>query len=76
VLGDSGIDRADAYVTNAVKHFKWEALEDVAVGDWRGPVLSTVHSSSILRAQVDAAREDAFAGLVADLVKARDALAA
>jgi DNA polymerase len=22
-LGDAGIDRADAYVTNAVKHFKW-----------------------------------------------------
>lgn len=68
-------------MTNAVKHSKWEALEDVAVGDWRGPVLSTVHPSSILRAQddaarEDAAREDAFAGLVADLVKARDALAA
>jgi uracil-DNA glycosylase len=24
-LHDSGIKRADAYVTNAVKHFKWEA---------------------------------------------------
>ena len=23
-LEDAGIDRADAYVTNAVKHFKWE----------------------------------------------------
>jgi uracil-DNA glycosylase len=23
-LGDSGIDRADVYVTNAVKHFKWQ----------------------------------------------------
>ena len=24
-LADSGIDRQDAYVTNAVKHFKWQA---------------------------------------------------
>src|SRR5581483_453287 len=24
-LEDAGIDRADAYVTNAVKHFKWQA---------------------------------------------------
>jgi uracil-DNA glycosylase len=24
-LGDAGIDRDDAYVTNAVKHFKWKA---------------------------------------------------
>ena len=25
VLDEAGIDRADAYVTNAVKHFKWKA---------------------------------------------------
>src|SRR5918999_908351 len=24
-LGEDGIDRGDAYVTNVVKHFKWEA---------------------------------------------------
>ena len=24
VLGEAGIDRAEVYVTNAVKHFKWE----------------------------------------------------
>jgi uracil-DNA glycosylase family 4 len=48
-------------------------LEDVTVGDWHGPVLSTVHPSSILRAQDDEAREEAFAGFVADLVKAREA---
>jgi DNA polymerase len=24
-LADAGIDRGDAYVTNVVKHFKWEA---------------------------------------------------
>lgn len=132
-LRDSGIERADAYVTNAVKHFKWVArgkrrihqrpngteimacrgwleaelaavgprvtvalgavageaifgrgfrvrdhhgrLEDVTVGECRGPVLSTVHPSSILRAQDDAARQEALAGFVADLVKAREALA-
>jgi DNA polymerase len=133
-LHDSGIDRAGTYVTNAVKHFKWEArgkrrihqrpngteimacrgwleaelavvgprvtvamgavageaifgrgfkvrdhrsrLEEVAVGAWRGPVLSTVHPSSILRAQDGDARDKAFAGFVADLVRAREALAA
>ncbi len=131
-LHDSGIGRAEAYVTNAVKHFKWEArgkrrihqrpngteimacrgwleaelaavgprvtvalgavageaifgrgfkvrdhrgrLEDVTVGQWRGAVLSTVHPSSILRARDDQAREEAFAGFVADLVKARESL--
>ena len=130
-LHESGIERADAYITNAVKHFKWEArgkrrihqrpngteimacrgwleqeltavgprvtvalgavageaifgrgfkvrdhrsrLEDVTVGGWHGPVLSTVHPSSILRARDDKAREEAFAGFVADLVKAREA---
>ena len=133
-LHDSGIERADAYVTNAVKHFKWEArgkrrihqrpngteimacrgwleaelavvaprvtvalgavageaifgrgfrvrehrgrVENVTVGEWRGLVLSTVHPSSILRAGDDQARAEAFAGFVADLVKAREALPA
>jgi uracil-DNA glycosylase family protein len=133
-LRESGIERADAYVTNAVKHFKWEArgkrrlhqrpngteilacrgwleaelaavgprvtvalgavagealfgrgfkvrdhrgrLEEISVGTWQGPVLSTVHPSSILRARDEEAREEAFAGFVADLVKAREALPA
>jgi uracil-DNA glycosylase family protein len=133
-LHDSGIERADAYVTNAVKHFKWEArgkrrihqrpngteimacrgwleaelavvrprvtvalgavageaifgrgfrvrdhrgrVEDATVGEWQGPVLSTVHPSSILQARDDQARAEAFAGFVADLVKAREALPA
>jgi DNA polymerase len=51
-------------------------VEDVTVGEWQGHVLSTVHPSSILRAQDEGAREEAFAGFVADLVKARKALAA
>jgi uracil-DNA glycosylase family protein len=133
-LGESGIDRTDAYVTNAVKHFKWEArgkrrihqrpngteimacrpwleaelatvrprvavalgavagealfgrgfrvrdhrgrLEDATVGEWQGLVLSTIHPSAILRAPDDGAREEALSGLVADLVKVRQALAA
>jgi uracil-DNA glycosylase len=133
-LRDSGIERADAYVTNAVKHFTWEAcgkrrihqrpnrteimacrgwleaelatvrprvavalgavagealfgrgfrarghrglLEDAALGDWHVLVLSTIHPSPPLREPDDGAREEAFSGLVADLVKAREALAA
>ena len=51
-------------------------LEGASVGEWRGPVLTTVHPSSILRTEGADAREDAFAGFVADLVKAREALAA
>ena len=51
-------------------------LEDVRVGGWRGPVLSPVHPSSILRARDGQAREEGFAGFVADLVNAREALAA
>lgn len=132
-LADSGIKRADTYVTNAVKHFKWEArgkrrihqrpngteiiacrkwleaelatveprvavalgavagealfgrgfrvrdhrgrLEDAEVGAWHGAVLSTIHPSAILRAPDGAAREEAYSGLVADLVTARQALA-
>ena len=132
-LQASGINRADAYLTNAVKHFQWEArgkrrihqrpngteimacrpwleaelstvqprvtvalgavagealfgrsfrvrdhrglLEDATVGDWQGLVLSTIHPSAILRAPDGKAREEALSGLVADLAKAREALA-
>lgn len=132
-LQDSGIKRADTYVTNAVKHFKWAArgkrrihqrpngteimacrpwleaelaavrprvavalgavagealfgrgfrvrdhrgrLEDAAVGDWQGLVVSTIHPSAILRAPDEKARGEAFSGLVADLATARKALA-
>ena len=51
-------------------------LEEATVGEWQGPVLTTVHPSSILRTEDADAREEAFAGFVADLVKAREALAA
>ncbi len=50
-------------------------LADATVGDWHGPVLSTIHPSSILRAPDEAARDEAYSGLVADLKTARKALA-
>jgi uracil-DNA glycosylase len=121
-LAEAGIARNKVYVTNAVKHFKWEgrgkrrihkkpnAAELAACRPWldaelevlsprvlvalgataaqallgrsfrvtqqRGvpvesdlapQVLATVHPSSILRAPDEAARREAYAGLVADL---------
>ena len=130
-LGDSGVDRADVYLTNAVKHFKWtergkrrihqrpngteiracgywleaeldfirprllvllgavagEALfgsrfrvgehkgkvEEAEFGQWRGLVVGTIHPSAVLRGEDPAAREAAYAGLVADLGTAREA---
>jgi uracil-DNA glycosylase len=131
-LHEAGIDRAEVYLTNAVKHFKWtergkrrihqrpnrteikacgfwldaelgvirprlvvllgavagEAVfgprfrvgehkgkvEEAAVGPWRGMVVSTIHPSAVLREDDPEARERSFAGLVADLVTAREAL--
>jgi DNA polymerase len=130
-LRDSSIDRADVYLTNAVKHFKWTArgkrrihqrpntteikacrfwldaelgvirpqllvllgavageavfgsrfrvgehkgkVEETAVGPWRGLVVSTIHPSVVLRGDDPQARERSYAGLVADLVTARQA---
>lgn len=132
-LGEAGIERADAYLTNAVKHFKWtergkrrlhqrpnaseikacafwleaelgairprllvllgavagEAvfgsrfrvgehkgkLEEAAFGPWQGLVLSTIHPSAVLRGPDPEARERSYAGLVSDLVAARQAAA-
>jgi DNA polymerase len=125
------IPRSEVYVTNAVKHFKWEPqgkgkrrihakprssevaaclpwlaaeLEILAPeavvclgataaqallgpafrvtkqrGQWlRAPlaerVLATIHPSAILRVPDEAARHREFEGLVADLVRVRDAL--
>jgi uracil-DNA glycosylase len=130
-LREAGIDRADVYLTNAVKHFKWtergkrrihqrpngteikacgywldaelglirprlvvllgavagEAVfgsrfrvgehkgkvEEAAVGSWQGLVVSTIHPSAVLRGDSPEARESSYAGLVADLVIAREA---
>jgi uracil-DNA glycosylase len=131
-LDAAGLDRAEVYLTNAVKHFKWtergkrrihqrpngteikacgfwldaelglirprllvllgavagEAVfgsrfrvgdhkgkvEEAEFGQWRGRVVSTIHPSAVLRADDPQARERSFAGLVADLVTAREAL--
>jgi len=132
-LGDSGIDRADTYLTNAVKHFMWQArgkrrihdrpngseiracrpwldeelnvvrprlvvllgavageslfgsryrvgehrgqTRETSAGAWRGLVLGTIHPSAVLRAPDEEARSSAYAGLVADLTAAREAVA-
>jgi len=131
-LNEASIDRAEVYLTNAVKHFKWtergkrrihqrpnrteikacgfwldaelgvirprllvmlgavagEAVfgsrfrvgehkgkvEEAAVGEWRGLVVGTIHPSAVLRGDDPEARERSFAGLVVDLVTAREAL--
>jgi uracil-DNA glycosylase len=132
-LHDSGISREEAYLTNAVKHFKWtergkrrihqrpngteikacgfwldaelgvigprlvvllgavagEAVfgsrfrvgehkgktEEAEIGSWRGLVLSTIHPSAVLRGADFQSRESSYAGLVADLVIARETAA-
>jgi DNA polymerase len=130
-LNDSGVSRADVYLTNAVKHFKWTErgkrriherpngteikacrpwlegelrvvrprlvvllgavagesvfgsayrvgthkgkVTEATAGDWHGPTVGTIHPSAVLRGQDAKAREEAYAGLVADLVTAREA---
>jgi uracil-DNA glycosylase len=130
-LREAGIDRAEVYLTNAVKHFKWtergkrrihqrpntteikacgfwldaelglirprlvvllgavagEAVfgsrfrvgdhqgkvEEATFGAWQGRVVSTIHPSAVLRGDDPEARERLYAGLVADLVTARQA---
>jgi uracil-DNA glycosylase len=132
-LREAGIDRAEVYLTNAVKHFRFtergkrrihqrpntteikacgfwldaelglvrprlvvllgavagEAVfgskfrvgehrgkvEEAAVGSWRGLVVGTIHPSAVLRGDSAEARESSFAGLVADLITAREATA-
>jgi DNA polymerase len=132
-LDEADIDRADVYVTNAVKHFKWtergkrrihqrpngteiracgvwleaelgvvrprlvvllgavagEAVfgsryrvgehkgkvEEASLGSWQGLVVGTIHPSAVLRGPDAEGRDRAMAGLVADLVAAREAAA-
>jgi len=132
-LDEAGLSRADVYLTNAVKHFRWtergkrrihqrpngtqikacgywleaevgvvrpklvvllgavagEAVfgsrfrvgehqgkvEKAELGSWQGLALSTIHPSAVLRTDDAKARERSFAGLVADLVTAREAAA-
>jgi DNA polymerase len=132
-LDESGLDRDDVYLTNAVKHFKWTErgkrrihqrpagpeiracghwltaeLEIVrprlvvllgaiagqamfgsryrvgehqgktgegSLGSWHGLIVGTIHPSAVLRGPDRESRDRAYAGLVADLTTAREALA-
>lgn len=46
---------------------------DAELGDWHGLAVGTIHPSAVLRGPDPAARDTAYAGLVADLATARDA---
>jgi uracil-DNA glycosylase family protein len=50
--------------------------EEASSGSWHGLVVGTIHPSAVLRGQDAASRDRAYAGLVADLVVAREAAAA
>jgi DNA polymerase len=47
--------------------------EDAEFGTWRGLVVSTIHPSAVLRGPDAQSRHHAYAGLVEDLVVAREA---
>lgn len=49
--------------------------EEAALGSWRGLVVGTIHPSAVLRGPDQEDRDRAYAGLVADLVVAREAAA-
>ena len=49
--------------------------EEASLGSWRGLVVGTIHPSAVLRGPDQDDRDRAYAGLVADLVVARDAAA-
>jgi uracil-DNA glycosylase len=132
-LDEAGISRADVYLTNAVKHFKWtergkrrihqrpngteiracefwleaelevirprlvvllgavagEAMfgprfrvgerrgrvEQAGLGNWQGLVFSTIHPSAVLRGPDEESRRLSYAGLVQDLILARESTA-
>ena len=49
--------------------------EEASLGSWRGLVVGTIHPSAVLRGPDQEGRDRAYAGLVADLVVAREAAA-
>jgi uracil-DNA glycosylase len=51
-------------------------VEEASLGSWHGHVVSTIHPSAILRGPDAGSRDQAYAGLVADLVTAQQAAAA
>lgn len=48
-------------------------VEDATFGTWQGLVVATIHPSAVLRGPDAEGRDRAYAGLVADLVLAREA---
>jgi DNA polymerase len=50
-------------------------IVDATLGEWHGLAVGTIHPSAVLRGTDPAARDTAYAGLVADLITARDAAA-
>jgi uracil-DNA glycosylase len=51
-------------------------VEEATVGAWRGLAVSTIHPSAVLRGDDPESRERSYAGLVEDLVTARETAAA
>ena len=48
-------------------------VEDASLGSWHGLVVATIHPSAVLRGVDTQSRDRAYAGLVEDLVVAREA---
>lgn len=48
-------------------------VEDASLGSWHGLVVATIHPSAVLRGVDTESRDRAYAGLVQDLVVAREA---
>jgi uracil-DNA glycosylase family protein len=48
-------------------------VEDASLGSWHGLVVATIHPSAVLRGVDTESRDRAYAGLVEDLVVAREA---
>ena len=71
-LGDAGISHDRAYLTNAVKHFRWRPAPGGGKRRIHQPdgdeltVVPTVHPSSVIRVQ-GSERDEAYAGFVKDL---------
>jgi len=67
-LAESGLDRARLYLTNTVKHFKFEQRGWSVAGVAAGIMgLATWHPSAILRAPDKQRREELYRQLVQDL---------
>jgi uracil-DNA glycosylase len=71
-LQDAGIARDETFVTNAVKHFKYEMRgkqKPLALADGTA-LFITVHPSALLRIRDKSDKRAAYKALVADLKRA------